>query len=487
MNQDEKIAEAQRLHDQALKLDDLGDSRGALVALDAALAILDGPLLRRRAEFDPGRAQTYMAWGNVLADRGDLGGALKAYKAALALLDGPSLRDRAEFDPDRAKVQIDYGAVLADLGDLGGTLEACDAALALLDGPSLRGRAEFDHQRAKAQANRGAARADRGDLKGALEACDAALTLLDGINLRGRAELDSDRDRAATHVTRGNVLADLGDDGGALRAYYNALALFTGPLCRCSEVIPSLAKTYINCGRIFIDRNDIGKALKAYHAAEKLLEEPTTGQFLPLNVLRCELLAVASRLLKQLPAPHAWARQRSRRLAEMLELAPPAEDATVLWVRMRYSYAEFHANWLGHCLDENDAESLDAIPEVLAAIQGRDVAAEARDEQNGAVPGEPETVTHLREARRVLREIIGGPESPEASVRANAARDMLRQTREAARPEPGFALIAAPQTQVTADWLRNEALATDEALLLLVSHHVGGNRDAVFPVAVIIR
>ncbi|MDU8930067.1 CHAT domain-containing protein, partial [Alisedimentitalea sp. MJ-SS2] len=136
-------------------------------------------------------------------------------------------------------------------------------------------------------------------------------------------------------------------------------------------------------------------------------------------------------------------------------------------------FAEFHANWLQFCLDNGDHE---VIPEVLLALQGREVATAVLDGlalDEGEIASE--ALAAYQTARRELREMSERMQSgtPAAQAQMAAYRDRqaeLQVLRDAARQEPGFELLSLPQSRVDAEALQG-SLAEDEALLVLMTQH----------------
>lgn len=234
-------------------------------------------------------------------------------------------------------------------------------------------------------------------------------------------------------------------------------------------------------------------SLIAFVGACKLYEGPSIGPWLLHNVERCRLYANMSSVLEVMSSPHDWARDKSGRMSGMLELAPP--EAAGPWSEMRSSFRSFHENWLRFAIAKGDVGE---IPEILAALQGRDVGADVLDRLALETVGEVETIVALKTyqaARAKLRELAesirdDGPGTfkrddglllgsdggalPHGTRNVREAKlleeyralhQQLPAFREAAAEVPGFEILRAPHRQVTQAWLR-KSLGPDEAMLL---------------------
>ncbi|MGM0743535.1 MAG: hypothetical protein ACQEVT_18415 [Pseudomonadota bacterium] len=237
----------------------------------------------------------------------------------------------------------------------------------------------------------------------------------------------------------------------------------------------------------------IDLSLEAFTSACELYEGDTIGPWRSQNVERCRLYSNMSYNLRHIPAPHLWARGKSRRLSEMLELAPP--EATGPWSEMRVLFRTFHERWLRFAVRNGDVE---IVPEILAALQGRDVAADVLDRLAQEAADDAGTDPALKvyqaartELRRLAESIrddgaeafgfdVGradealGAESPTGPRNTRKAKllkeyqalhDRLPALRDAAAAVPGFEVLRSPHLEVTQTWLR-ESLSPDEVMLL---------------------
>ncbi|MGM0743617.1 MAG: hypothetical protein ACQEVT_18860, partial [Pseudomonadota bacterium] len=190
-------------------------------------------------------------------------------------------------------------------------------------------------------------------------------------------------------------------------------------------------------------------------------------------------------------------------MSGMLELAPP--EGVGPWSEMRSSFRSFHERWLGFAVREGHVEP---VPEILAALQGRDVAADVLDrlaQEAADDAGTDAALAAYQAARGELRRLAesirddgagafgiddapgdgtrgagsdGGAALPPGARNARDAKlleeyralhDKLSALREAAAAVPGFEILRAPHRQVTQAWLR-ESLGANEAMLLAFIH-----------------
>jgi len=189
-------------------------------------------------------------------------------------------------------------------------------------------------------------------------------------------------------------------------------------------------------------------------------------------LLRFQVFSHGAQLLLHIPSPHAWARDKSHQMAEMLELSPPEIGLGSSWGEMRGHFAQFHANWLQFCLE---TEAVEVIPEILLAIQGREVASDVQDRlalEEGGI--ENEALAAFQATRRELREMSermppsGTPAADAAMADYRERQAALQELREAARQEPSFELLGLSQKTIDAAGLQ-ASLEEDEALLVLMT------------------
>ena len=483
---------------------DKGDLDGALGAYDKALALHQQAHLAHRPELDEDRAMLHEYRGLALDGKGNLDSldkALGAYDKALVLYQ--NLTHRPELDENRARLHGNRGNALYRKGDLSGALAAYEAALALHQQTHLAHRLELDKDRAVLHEYRGLALYGKGELEGALRAYEAALALYQEAHLARRPELDEAR--ARLHGNRGNALGVKGNPDGALGAYEAALALHReAHLARRPELDEARAVLHLNRGIALDGKGDLEEALGAWTEAERLYEGPNIGPWPPQNRKRCILYAVMAPLLPHLPDPQGWARDKSRRMAAMLECAPSVTEPRSPLRGMREDFARFHALWLEYCIECGE---LEVIPTILAVIQGRDLAAEMLDELSLNAPGAttPEKAPpvhayqklrlELRKLAALLQQLTGGDHDPfkgggrlgsaeppapfdlqALQVRYLALYDELPRRRAEAAKVRGYEILMQPYADVDFPKLQR-TLAEREALLLLLD--LGGRQGAL--------
>ena len=265
------------------------------------------------------------------------------------------------------------------------------------------------------------------------------------------------------------------------------------------------ARLWIETAKIQVSLLRLSDAARAYFNADIIFESGVPNTSLEINVERCELFDSASKLLNFFDEPHDWARDKSGRMAAMLELAPPETSITSPWARMRSHFSSFHANWLGFALE---TRQLFVVPEILSVIQGRDLAADVLDRlalEAAEDGGTDRALMAYQAARSELRRLAesirsdragdvefdedkdgnmriigtggksalppGEPNAREAKLleEYRALHQKLPALREVAAAVPGFEILQAPHRQVTQAWLR-ASLRPGEAMLLAFIH-----------------
>ena len=380
----------------------------AVAAYNSAIAIGSGlrDLLEPRGEWSPtlrnDLANVYVNRGNALSRQGELIGAVTAYNAAIGIR--AELREllepRGEWSPtlrdDLAAAHMNRGVALRLRGDLPNAVSAHDAAIAIRTDlrELLEPRGEWSpalrNGLAGAHMNRGNALADQGNLVGALAAFDAAITVMGGVQEllepRGQWSPELRNDFAGAHLNRGIALSDQGELAEAVKAHDAAIAIRTGMrelLQPRGEWWPALrgdlAVTHLNRGNTLVEQRELAAALASYQMAEQLYDDRSGIGGLPhYDRYRLKLWANMAHLFSSMDDPQGWAIGKSRRMAEIMELAPSVPEGRFdPWREVRVDFARFHAMWLKHCIDTG---SVDLVPMILSAIQGRELATKLLDE-----------------------------------------------------------------------------------------------------------
>ena len=263
------------------------------------------------------------------------------------------------------------------------------------------------------------------------------------------------------------------------------------------------ARLWFRLGELENASGDRTKALSAFQSSEVLYNSSLIGDPVELDAERVELLLRIIELLDLLDEPHAWCRTSSSSLASILELAPPEFEGR--WLEMKQGFRKFHETWLDYAIANDDFQ---VVPEILVALQGRDIAADVLDRLSIESDANQQMNLSISEYQKVRielrlladrikaqsRSVRPTGDDPDGSSRSaanvvsfedessiensnvnrllsqyRALRDRLPALREAAAEVPGFEILRAPHLQVTQAWLR-ESLAPEEAMLLAFVH-----------------
>lgn len=263
---------------------------------------------------------------------------------------------------------MNRGICLLDLGRLVDALRACDAGIELHQRDHLAHRPELDGDRAKLQKTRGICLEALGREKNALAAFDAAIAMYQRDHLAERLEFDAHR--AGLQTNRGIALKTLHRLDDALIAFDAALALHQRDhLARRPELDGKRAMLYSNRGTCLMGLGRLDDALKAYDVAIGLLEARRPVAAPPEMAALVRALASASQQLRHRSASHAWARDQSTLLVELLDLTPA--DNITPWFEMREGFAWFHVHWLGFALfgdESGSGRDPNVIPQILLTL-----------------------------------------------------------------------------------------------------------------------
>jgi hypothetical protein len=332
--------------------------------------------------------------------------ALVAIDLAWFIYQGPELADRIDLDQERAKTLMTRGTALWFLGRLEDALAASDQAWSFYQGPTLVGRVDLDSDRAGAQMNRGTVLSDLGRLEDALAAFRTAWNLYQGPTLEGRVDLNPNR--AMTQMNRGNAFCRLGRQKDALAAYDQALSHYQLPtLADRVDLDPSRAMTQTNRGNALSDLGNLEDAMTAYKQAWRFYEGNTLKSRADLDTYRFQLLFNMCDIFSNMIETHRWASESSRFMVSTLEMAPHPNVSDLYACRhekLRIYFAMFHTRWLRFCLETGAYEQ---IPTILLALQGRKLAGMILDEldQGEHDPNTPEAVRRLKQLRQDIRKL----------------------------------------------------------------------------------
>lgn len=415
------------------------------------------------------------------------------------------LKSRKDLNRDKSELYMDWAVVLRRARKTEEALASVNKAVDLAQEEVLNGRRELDLMLARLLMNRGVYRRILGDVNGALNDHCASRRILFAPPLADHRHLDGTRARLLMQLARS--LKENGQPEAAADMYDESISIYFGVKLKSQpEMDTARALTLMYRSNCIYDLRMMRKALDGYELAQGLFEGPTIGPWLPRNSDRARLYASMARVMQEMRVPHTWARDKSGRMSEMLELAPREEKG--LWSAMRLNYRLFHERWLSFAISRGEVEP---IPEILAALQGRDIAASALDRlalEAAEAAGTPEAVLAYQVTRIRLRELAdrmmgsegtgdiddgpldgrlrsarrrtvsdaapfprGAHKASEAELLTEylALHEKLPGLRVAAAAEAGYEMLLAPHRQVTSEWLRG-SLARDEAAILLFEH-----------------
>lgn len=543
-------AEQMRLvaRDQSQQL----DYDGALVTLRECLNILDPEIFSQADRFNHDKALLKGEIGFVLIKLGRLGESISAFQDAVegALqIEEPLYLGEHELV---AQLAENLGSALGTVGRATEAIDFYDLAMQKLTFFCNRSEPDICERTAHVLWNRGIAHSYCGSTDKALEDFsraeqivvelgmenNAERTLLVARILRSRALALASRrswpeidqiERRAIHLLCENVkmigkretmteLSIILSNRGLHTQWQGSThsqVLKWFELARqinSSSSISRMPSANLTRGRLHQITGDahfaIGKtaeALSEWKTAEQFYEASTISlAFMPKELKQAfELCVSMAAAFAEMETPHEWAQSTSTGMSVMLELAPP--EAAGPWLEMRSSFRVFHERWLGYAVREGHVEP---IPEILAALQGRDVAADVLDrlaQEAADDAGTDAALAAYQAARAELRRLAesirddgagafgigdsfgdgsrgagsyGGAGLPPGARNVREAKlleeyralhDKLPALREAAAEVPGFEILRAPHRQVTQAWLR-QSLGHDEAIVLAFVH-----------------
>ena len=216
-----------------------------------------------------------------------------------------------------------------------------------------------------------------------------------------------------------------------------------------------------------------------------------------IDVRRFRVYSALSELAEYIPNPLDWFRKSSRRMADVISLAPVSLEHP--WGILREQFERFHNNWIAYC---RKTAQYDQILEAIVAVQGRELVAaqieSLKSKDEGPHKEYREEVENFLEVRKRLRTILeqaysSGPGAGEqlteptswfsttSGTKFDAKRteyERLRQSLAALAREISnkdqFSFISSPQKTVSASSISN-ALRPEEQLLVLFLHEEEGH------------
>ncbi len=190
-------------------------------------------------------------------------------------------------------------------------------------------------------------------------------------------ELLGNNSRLNDKIGGGDNCFDLGDFTGALSHYQTALAILAEADQKAwwdvtdsdrSRVYSRIGHSLLALGHCILAMENFDKAIRVWVRHNYKLDPSEAGLLMSAQANCARLLTYRS------DDPHRWAREQSAEMVLLLELAPP--EASGPWSEMLESFREFHEQWLRYAVRER---RIDLIPEILAALQRQDVAADVFD------------------------------------------------------------------------------------------------------------
>ncbi len=514
----------------ALALDSKGNFEQAINYYQQALNIYQGNFCKSRPDLEPDKAGTMMNLANTLQKIGKLNQAISYYHQTLKIYQGNyCIKHYLELDPDRARTLVNLASAFYNKGDFNQAILYYQQALKGFQSNYCKSQPEVDSERAKAAMNLANTFSNKGYIDQAIDYYQQALKIYQNKYCKNHPDLDPSR--ALTMMNLAATLRRKDKFEQAISYYEQALKTYQSDFCNNRpELDPNRAVATMNLAIIFEKKDDTAQSIyyyqealniyqndycvnrpeleldKAstmmylagmlknkgkfeqsifyYEQAQDLYENPSLGHWLPLNKKRCFLYANYSNLLEEMLDPQIWAKDKSQRLIQLLELAPEtgtAKSNEALWQSMREAFTHFHKNWFHYLIQHNHLED---IPLVLFAIQGREVAAEMLDLLDKKAPPE---IKHYQQLRRQLRKIItrqGGKASPldnndrgfspsEQTIEAKAQAEyqdlyqkMITARKKASEVE-GYELLAdTSQFFELAKIQQNPAFQAEQALLI---------------------
>lgn len=512
-----------------------GEIRGAVRDLTSAESILTAV----RAATDDGRwtrddevhlASVYMRRGDVHVMNDESEPAVRDYDTSISLLetlktDGQRAGWTDNNDVRLAIAYFSRGNFHDTGGNAAGAIHDLDRAVSILQ--SLKERAagdsdEFMLSVASAYVSRGRVRAKRDDLERAIADYDAARIFIQGMNdrLPPGGGLHPIRLTLANILNqRGKVLVEaaeqgraVGDAHAAVRNFDEAISILEsvgrqGTRQRLLPHLEILEECYLyRCRANLLNRacfaagEDFAMA-RTVHGDDLFSADPfrTVPRW---KEDRFRVYGEMLDLLRDLGGPvSGWARTTSRRMAVEMELLAPV-DADRHAAELRRLFSLFHGLWLKHGI-ESDLES---IPQIVLAVQGRELARqvlhelEAETELPGDVAAYRALRLAMRERARRIQEMLGnagawgagavsrpgvaerrrGPgEDDEIATLVEAYREdygRLPAARTAAAAHEGYEVLLQPYESISVERLQ-EVLEPEEVLVLLIDR-VPGDRDA---------
>ncbi len=474
----------------------LGQYNEAAKNYKKAEEIYEGEYCFNRPELAPERARVAMNLGVAHRNLGQYNEAVASYEKAETIHAGKYCSSRPELAPERARVAMNLGVVYRNLEQYTEAITSYKKAEGIYGGVYCSNRPELDPSRARVAINLGNAYNNLGQYTEAVESYKKAEEIHAGEYCSNRPELDPSRARVAINL--GNAHRKLEEYTKAVASYKKAEEIHEGEYCiNHFELAPDRASVAMNLGVVYYDLEDYIKAVASYKKAERIYEGDSFGHWLPLLKDRCVFYANFSDLLSEMESPFLWAKDKSQRMANFIELLPDIEgegENASLWKSMREEFIRFHLNWLEFSIK---SKSYDQISIILFAIQGREVAAEVLEQLVDDSTLESEHIKEYLKLRSQLRKMVErqgrtsghskpfNPDKRAGGIENDAQRE-ARLTAEAearkeynrlyqemvlvrglAAKEPGYEVLQLSYDQFSSEQIKNK-LDNHQALVLAI-------------------
>lgn len=484
-----------------------GNTPDGIVAFEKAWAILFEERFSNQDEFDRDRASLAMNLGIAFRLEGRLTRSIKTFEIAQEIYDTSSIAGLEEHDGGRARLLMNLGAAYDELGRQAVAIDCYKRAQELFDGPSLVNQTRLDGDRAMTAWNLGNAYDESGQTLNAFQSYLLAIDLYEGPSLVDRSELDEDR--VGLCINLGVTFFYAGMIEKSVSAFSNAQNLLeTGDLSTRRDLDFQRADLARNLGKSLAKANKKQASISSFQNSQEFYDRDSLARRGDLDFRRMQLLLDVSELglISMLEHADSWLRDASSRAADLVRDLPP-EDV-LPWSGMRSDFGLLHSNLLSWCLE--DASRFEMIPEVLSAVQGRELAASIAEQLAAAEGLDPDgPLARFIDARAELRKMLermhrmagtgmggnglggrmmtpGGfsdgpnPALEQLSKEYEERRRGLQLLREEAAKEPGFAALGAAQEAIRLETLQ-AVLDADEQLLLLFSHGESGHALLIGP------
>ena len=266
--------------------------------------------------------------------------------------------------------------------------------------------------------------------------------------------------------------------------------LITKELRNRDELDDLRANILVGMGSCLHYLGKIKKALRSFQRAEKLYDQPVRRGQTNREAAQLKLFAEMSVVIERMNTPVAWCRHVSARICDMVDCMPPRDIEP--FSSMRKHFERFHENWLSFAISSS---AYDLIPEIIAAVQGRDMVSSIAEHQTGR--SELDTTESLEkyiQSRRGLRSMLTSdgqasdrylkgvdrklPNTEGAEFNKDFAglRRALQHSKTEAAGTDDFSILDSPHRAINAKALQSVLSGTEQLLLLFP---LGGEGHAV--------